>query len=84
MSANNVKIIQIHIQFINLLYSNNRIINMKGCKTYMEGTTKHKGWRQFVQLVRGTKPSKLLLSIALFLSISTTLVGLLVPLFTKT
>ncbi|QQZ09761.1 ABC transporter ATP-binding protein [Heyndrickxia vini] len=56
---------------------------MKGCKTYMEGTTKHKGWRQFVQLVRGTKPSKLLLSIALFLSISTTLVGLLVPLFTK-
>lgn len=42
-----------------------------------------KGWRQFIRLVQHTKPSKLLISIALLLSVSTTLVGLTVPLFTK-
>lgn len=44
---------------------------------------KQKGWRQFIRLVQKTKPSKLLMGIALLLSVSTTLVGLLVPLFTK-
>ncbi|MEH7331635.1 ABC transporter ATP-binding protein [Neobacillus drentensis] len=42
-----------------------------------------KGWRQFISLVQQTKPPKLLICIALLLSVSTTLVGLLVPLFTK-
>ncbi|MCM3240041.1 ABC transporter ATP-binding protein/permease [Heyndrickxia oleronia] len=49
----------------------------------MEDTIKQQGWRQFVRLVKQTKPSKLLLCIALVLSVSTTIVGLLVPLFTK-
>ncbi|MFH5778714.1 ABC transporter ATP-binding protein [Heyndrickxia oleronia] len=49
----------------------------------MEDTIKQPGWRQFVRLVKQTKPSKLLLCIALVLSVSTTIVGLLVPLFTK-
>jgi ATP-binding cassette subfamily B protein AbcA/BmrA len=44
---------------------------------------KQKGWRQFIRLVQQTKPSKLLIGIALLLSVSTTLVGLFVPLFTK-
>ncbi|WP_223588741.1 ABC transporter ATP-binding protein [Neobacillus bataviensis] len=44
---------------------------------------KQKGWRQFISLVQQTKPPKLLICIALLLSVSTTLVGLLVPLFTK-
>ncbi|WP_110928185.1 ABC transporter ATP-binding protein [Bacillus massiliglaciei] len=44
---------------------------------------KEKGWRQFICLVRETKPSKLLISLALFLSLSTTGAALLVPLFTK-
>lgn len=49
----------------------------------MSDGKKSKGWRQFIDLVQQTKPSKLLMSIALLLSVSTTLVGLLVPLFTK-
>lgn len=49
----------------------------------MKDVQKQKGWRQFIQLVRGTKPSKLFLSIALLLSVCTTVVGLFVPLFTK-
>ncbi len=39
--------------------------------------------RLFINLIKETKPSKLLLSIALFMGIITTLVGLLIPLFTK-
>ncbi|WP_141992585.1 ABC transporter ATP-binding protein [Bacillus sp. B4EP4a] len=42
-----------------------------------------KGWRQFIRLVQQTKPSKLMIGIALALSLGTTGVGLLVPLFTK-
>lgn len=49
----------------------------------MSDVKKEKGWRQFVRLVQQTKPSKLLLCIALLLSVGTTLVGLTVPLFTK-
>jgi ATP-binding cassette subfamily B protein AbcA/BmrA len=49
----------------------------------MSEAKKQKGWRQFIRLVQHTKPSKLLIGIALLLSVSTTLVGLLVPLFTK-
>ncbi|MGE8203489.1 ABC transporter ATP-binding protein [Heyndrickxia sp. NPDC080065] len=49
----------------------------------MEGIKKQKGWKQFIQLVQQTKPSKLLLCIALILSVGTTIVGLCVPLFTK-
>ncbi|WP_144555845.1 ABC transporter ATP-binding protein [Bacillus sp. X1(2014)] len=49
----------------------------------MSDVKKEKGWRQFIRLVQQTKPSKLLLGIALLLSVGTTLVGLFVPLFTK-
>ncbi len=49
----------------------------------MSAVKKQKGWRQFIHLVQQTKPSKIFLCIALLLSVSTTVVGLLVPLFTK-
>lgn len=49
----------------------------------MPAVKKQKGWRQFIHLVQQTKPSKIFLCIALLLSVSTTVVGLLVPLFTK-
>ncbi|MCY9513996.1 ABC transporter ATP-binding protein [Paenibacillus apiarius] len=40
-------------------------------------------WRQFVRLIQQTNPSKLLLIIALCMSVATTGVGFIVPLFTK-
>ncbi|KQL45549.1 multidrug ABC transporter permease [Brevibacillus choshinensis] len=40
-------------------------------------------WRPFFQLIKETKPSKWKVGIALFLSIATTLVSLVIPLFTK-
>ncbi|MFB7641114.1 ABC transporter ATP-binding protein [Peribacillus butanolivorans] len=49
----------------------------------MSEVKKQKGWRQFIRLVQQTRPSKLMIGIALVLSLSTTGVGLLVPLFTK-
>ncbi|WP_422777979.1 ABC transporter ATP-binding protein [Peribacillus butanolivorans] len=49
----------------------------------MSEVKKQKGWRLFIRLVQQTKPSKLMIGIALVLSLSTTGVGLLVPLFTK-
>lgn len=49
----------------------------------MPAVKKQKGWRQFIHLVQQTKPSKIFLCIALLLSVSTTVVGLFVPLFTK-
>ncbi|MBV7506130.1 ABC transporter ATP-binding protein/permease [Bacillus sp. sid0103] len=49
----------------------------------MSAVKNEKGWRQFIRLVQHTKPSKVLLCIALLLSVGTTMVGLLVPLFTK-
>lgn len=49
----------------------------------MSEENKQKGWRQFIRLVQQTKPSKLMIGIALALSLGTTGVGLLVPLFTK-
>ncbi|GIN86097.1 multidrug ABC transporter permease [Heyndrickxia sporothermodurans] len=49
----------------------------------MEENIRKKGWQQFIQLIQQTKPSRWLLSIALLLSVSTTVVGLFVPLFTK-
>ncbi|MEY2196065.1 ABC transporter ATP-binding protein [Neobacillus sp. BF23-41] len=49
----------------------------------MSEVKSQRGWRQFIRLVQHTNPSKLLLGIALLLSVGTTLVGLLVPLFTK-
>lgn len=39
--------------------------------------------RQFLNLIRQTKPSKLMLSIALLMSVTTTIVGLAIPLFTS-
>lgn len=42
-----------------------------------------KGWLNFIHLLTATKPPKLLIGIALFLTIGTTLVGLAIPLFTK-
>lgn len=49
----------------------------------MSEAKKQKGWRQFIRLVQQTKPSKLMIGIALALSLGTTAVALLVPLFTK-
>lgn len=49
----------------------------------MPEAKKQKGWRQFIRLVQQTKPSKLMIGIALALSLGTTGVALLVPLFTK-
>lgn len=49
----------------------------------MSEAKKQKGWRQFIRLVQQTKPSKLMIGIALALSLGTTGVALLVPLFTK-
>ncbi|WP_407310241.1 ABC transporter transmembrane domain-containing protein [Desulfosporosinus sp. SB140] len=40
-------------------------------------------WRSFINLLRQTKPPKLLLSIAILMSVATTCAGLVVPLFTK-
>ncbi|WP_144529527.1 ABC transporter ATP-binding protein [Peribacillus simplex] len=49
----------------------------------MSEAKNQKGWRQFIRLVQQTKPSKQMIGIALALSLGTTGVGLLVPLFTK-
>lgn len=49
----------------------------------MPAVKKQKGWRQFIHLVQQTKPPRIFLCIALLLSVSTTVVGLFVPLFTK-
>lgn len=49
----------------------------------MSEAKKQKGWRQFIRMVQQTKPSKLMIGIALALSLGTTGVALLVPLFTK-
>lgn len=49
----------------------------------MSEAKKQKGWRQFIRLVQQTKPSKLMIGIALALSLGTTGVALIVSLFTK-
>ncbi|GAB6259399.1 ABC transporter ATP-binding protein [Peribacillus sp. N1] len=49
----------------------------------MSEAKNQKGWRQFIRLVQQTKPSKLMIGLALALSLGTTGVGLMVPLFTK-
>lgn len=41
-------------------------------------------WKQFLRLIRETRPSKWILITALSLSIISTLVGLIIPMFTKT
>jgi ATP-binding cassette, subfamily B, bacterial AbcA/BmrA len=49
----------------------------------MQQQTNSGSWPQFLQLIKETQPSKMLISIALTLSMATTLVSLIVPLFTK-
>ncbi|SFL94661.1 ATP-binding cassette, subfamily B, AbcA/BmrA [Paenibacillus sp. 1_12] len=49
----------------------------------MKQTNKTSGWKDFVQLIWQTKPPLLLMGIALVMSMSSTLVGLSIPLFTK-
>lgn len=50
----------------------------------MNYTSLKKGeWKEFIDLVRRTKPSKLILTFAVSMSILNTLVGLVIPLFTK-
>lgn len=44
---------------------------------------KQTNWRTFLKLIRETKPSKWMLGIAISLSVISTIVGLVVPLFTK-
>lgn len=45
--------------------------------------SKQGNWHLFIQLIRQTNPSKPMLSIAILMSVLTTLVGLIIPLFTK-
>ncbi|WP_277883678.1 ABC transporter ATP-binding protein [Paenibacillus sp. N3/727] len=40
-------------------------------------------WRQFMNVINETKPSKLMLMVALFMSIGSTAVALVIPMFTK-
>ncbi|MGZ9583990.1 ABC transporter ATP-binding protein [Paenibacillus marinisediminis] len=40
-------------------------------------------WRQFARLIKDTKPSKLMLFTAVLLSVSSTVVSLFIPMFTK-
>ncbi|GEK34009.1 multidrug ABC transporter permease [Kurthia sibirica] len=44
---------------------------------------KEKGWKRFLRLLKETKPPKLLIGIALLLTLGSTAVALMVPLFTK-
>ncbi|MED4572172.1 ABC transporter ATP-binding protein [Brevibacillus agri] len=48
-----------------------------------DNRTKLGNWRPFFQLIMQTKPSKLKIGVALFMSVATTLVSLVIPLFTK-
>jgi len=41
------------------------------------------GWRDFIDLVKQTKPSKWMITIAVVMSLMTTAVGLMIPLFTR-
>ncbi|WP_253298017.1 ABC transporter ATP-binding protein [Paenibacillus sp. MSJ-34] len=41
------------------------------------------GWRPFIDLIRQTNPSKLMLGIAICMSVAATVVSLTIPLFTK-
>ncbi|WP_026263786.1 ABC transporter ATP-binding protein [Paenibacillus terrigena] len=50
----------------------------------VRGTQKNGDWRQFLALIRQTKPSVWMLAVALGLSVISTLVGLVIPMFTKT
>lgn len=43
----------------------------------------HISWRDFIDLIRQTKPSKWMIAIAVFMSLMTTMVGLMIPLFTR-
>jgi ATP-binding cassette subfamily B protein AbcA/BmrA len=49
----------------------------------MKKTEASGNWRSFYRLIWQTKPSKLLLSIAIGLSVMTSIGGLIIPLFTK-
>ncbi|WP_028547531.1 ABC transporter ATP-binding protein [Paenibacillus sp. UNC451MF] len=49
----------------------------------MSEKKKSGNWRLFIQLIRQTKPSKWKLGIAIGLSVISTVVGLIVPLFTR-
>ena len=50
----------------------------------IEGTKGSLGnWRQFLRVINETKPSKLMLFIALLMSIGSTAVSLVIPMFTK-
>lgn len=46
-------------------------------------TKKSVQWRDFLHLIKETKPSKWMMAIALLLSVATTVVGLIIPLVTK-
>lgn len=49
----------------------------------MQQREKLADWRQFIDLLRQTKPSKWMISVALLLSLISTFGGLIIPLFTK-
>ncbi|CAM5784851.1 ABC transporter ATP-binding protein [Brevibacillus borstelensis] len=52
-------------------------------QTHTQTKTKTGNWRAFYELIKQTNPSKLKLGVALFMSIATTLVSLVIPLFTR-
>lgn len=49
----------------------------------METTSKSTNWKTFIQLIKDTKPPKLMIAIAMFMSVMATGAGLIIPLFTK-
>ncbi|MFX3633806.1 MAG: ABC transporter ATP-binding protein [Candidatus Pristimantibacillus sp.] len=49
----------------------------------MKKKEKKANWRPFIRLIMDTKPSKWMITIAIALSLISTVVGLIVPLFTK-
>jgi ATP-binding cassette subfamily B protein AbcA/BmrA len=55
----------------------------RGVELEMKKTEDTGNWRSFYRLIWQTKPSKLMLSIAIGLSVMTSIGGLIIPLFTK-
>lgn len=49
----------------------------------MKKVKKGNGWKKFLRLIKETKPPKLLIGVAMLLTLGSTVVSLMVPLFTK-
>ena len=73
----------LHCSFILKLFVN--ACKIKGVEKMERNSEKGSigNWRQFVHLIKETKPSKAKLVVAMLLSIVSTLIGLVIPMFTK-